>query len=114
LEERAGCPVEAMYQKLPEGTEENNKNSVEFEVVKLFKNSCIFLDIALCSPLKVNRSFGGMCRLHLQFCFPRAFMLLYFVACPSTLKLEVTCSSETSVDFQRTTRCHNTELFKTF
>jgi hypothetical protein len=29
-------------------------------------NSYIFWDITLCSPLKVNRRFGGTCHLHLQ------------------------------------------------
>jgi hypothetical protein len=28
--------------------------------------SCIFWDITPCNPLKVNRRFGGTCRLHLQ------------------------------------------------
>jgi hypothetical protein len=32
------------------------------------------------------------------------FMLVYFLVYSSTLKTEVTCSSETSVDFRRTTR----------
>jgi hypothetical protein len=31
--------------------------------------SPIFWDIMLCSPLKVNRHFGGTCRLHLQLTF---------------------------------------------
>jgi hypothetical protein len=30
------------------------------------KNGTIFWDIAPCSPLKVNRCFGGKCCLHLQ------------------------------------------------
>jgi hypothetical protein len=29
-------------------------------------NSAIFWDIKPCSPLKVNRHFGGMYRLHIQ------------------------------------------------
>jgi hypothetical protein len=41
--------------------------------------------------LKVKLRFGGTYRLHLQ-------------AYSSTLKMEAICSSETSVDFQRTTR----------
>jgi hypothetical protein len=62
----------------------------------------IFWDVKPCNPLKVNRRFGGN------------------MACPSsrsknkrnkkpvwkqvaTLKVETACSSETSVDFQRTT-----------
>jgi hypothetical protein len=65
----------------------------------------IFWDITPCSPLKVNRRFGGTCRLHLQ---GRALLATCFalVSCfyySSTLKMN-TRSSETSVDFQRTTR----------
>jgi hypothetical protein len=32
----------------------------------LFMNSTIFWDITPCSPLRVNRHFGGTYRLHLQ------------------------------------------------
>jgi hypothetical protein len=64
----------------------------------------IFWDITLHSPLKVKRSFGGTYRLHLQVCLPPAFTLVYCSAYSSTLKMEAICSSETSVDFQRTTR----------
>jgi hypothetical protein len=49
--------------------------------------SSIFWDITPRSPLKVNRRFGGTCRP-------------IFTA----LKMEVPRSSETSVDFQRSTR----------
>jgi hypothetical protein len=35
--------------------------------------------------------------------FAPCFMLISCLAYPSTLKMEVTCSTETSVDFQRTT-----------
>jgi hypothetical protein len=73
--------------------------------------SSIFWDITPCSPLKVNRRFGGTCRLHLQDrrisrernqkpCY-----LLFCSAYSSSLRM-ATCSSETSVDFQRATgRC---------
>jgi hypothetical protein len=33
---------------------------------KNYRKSSIFWDITPCSPLKVNRRFGGTCRLHLQ------------------------------------------------
>jgi hypothetical protein len=41
------------------------------------------------------------------------FTLVTFLAYSSTLKVEVTCSSETSVDFQRTTRhrCENPKSY---
>jgi hypothetical protein len=62
------------------------------------------LDIAPCSPLKLNWRFGGTYRLHLQdrrvneALLPIFFML---VSCLATRKVEVTYSFETSVDFQR-------------
>jgi hypothetical protein len=41
--------------------------NVEFEVLTaVVMKSAIFWEIMLCSPLKVNRSFGGTYRLHLQ------------------------------------------------
>jgi hypothetical protein len=52
--------------------------------------SAIFLDKMLRSPLKVT--------------LPPAFTLVSCLAYFSTLKTEVTCSSEALVDFQRTTR----------
>jgi hypothetical protein len=54
--------------------------------------SSVFWDITPCSPLKVNRCFGGACRWFF------AWLIL------STLKMEATCSSETSVELQRTIR----------
>jgi hypothetical protein len=66
--------------------------------------SSIFWDITSCSPLKVNRRFGGTYRLHLHEYVLTAFRLISFSAYNSTLRMEAICSSETSVDFQRTTR----------
>jgi hypothetical protein len=86
----------------------------------------IFPDIAACSPLKVNQSSGGTCRLHLQgrrICQARNqhetghnknlftsfvlretfFILVSCLAFSSILKMKTTCSSETSAAFQRTT-----------
>jgi hypothetical protein len=86
-----------------------------FEVLTaVVMKSIIFWDITPCSAFKVNRRFGGTYRLHLQgrkisgarnrresrwkaeLCFPP----VYF----SIMKMEATLSSETSADFQRTTR----------
>jgi hypothetical protein len=74
-------------------------------------NSSVFWDITPCSPLKVNRRFGGTCRLHLQ--GPRinharnqheaGSKQVSCLTYSSTLKMEAICSSETLVDFQRTT-----------
>jgi hypothetical protein len=93
--------------------------------------STIFWDITPCSPLNVNRRFGGTYRLHLQgrrilsygrasrnwVTFPSCFLYnpkflladcsaCHLVSCLSyslTLKMEQLCSSETSVDIQGTT-----------
>jgi hypothetical protein len=64
--------------------------------------SYIFWDITPFNPLKVNRGFGGTCRfhLHLSLAFTQVSYLGYF----STLKMEATCYSKTSVDFQKTTQ----------
>jgi hypothetical protein len=59
------------------------------------KNS-ISWDITPRSPLKVDRHFGGRCLL----CLLPASCLAY----SSNLKMDVTCSPETSVNFQRSTR----------
>jgi hypothetical protein len=69
----------------------------------------------LCSPLKVNRSFGRIRHLHLpdrQASNQHEDMKQSFVY-SSTLKMEATCSSETSVYFQRTTKSYikKTEFF---
>jgi hypothetical protein len=41
--------------------------SVGVEVLTaVVMKSSVFCDITPCSPLKVNQSFGGTCRLHLQ------------------------------------------------
>jgi hypothetical protein len=83
--------------------------------------SAIFWDITPCSPLEVNRRFGRNYHLDLQ-CrinraryqsdsrwqaewLPPAFTLETGSAY-STLKIEATYCSETSVDFQRTARCY--------
>jgi hypothetical protein len=78
--------------------------SVGFEVLTaVVMKSIIFWNITPCSPLRVNRRFGGTYRLHLQAplatCFHAGF-LAYF----STLKMEAICSSEKSVGSQLTTR----------
>jgi hypothetical protein len=94
---------------------------VGYKVLKaVVMNSSIFWDTTSCSPSKFNWRFGGTCRLHLQSrrinqarnrqeagskhgdYFKLVSCLAYF----SNLKTEATCSSETSNDFQRTTRCY--------
>jgi hypothetical protein len=92
---------------------------VGFDVLTaVVMKSTIFLDITPCSPLKVNRRFAGTYRLHLQgrgisrernqherrWQAEPASTLISCSAYSSTLKMEAICSSETSVDFQQTTR----------
>jgi hypothetical protein len=92
---------------------------VGFEVLTavVMKNT-IFWDITPCSPLKVNQHFGGTYSLQLQgrrislarnqrgsgWQAKPASTLVSCSAYSSTLKMEVICYSETSVDFQRTTQ----------
>jgi hypothetical protein len=80
------------------------------------RKTTVFWDITPCTPLKVNRRFGRIYRLHLQgrkmsrarnqleSCLPPPFTLVSCSAYSSTKKMEAICCSETSVDFQRTTR----------
>jgi hypothetical protein len=81
----------------------NIKNSYIVVVMKNF----IFWDITPCSRLKVKPTFqrnqGESCWQG-EFSFPPSFTLVSCWAYSSTLKMEATCSSETSVGFQRTTR----------
>jgi hypothetical protein len=84
--------------------------SVRFEVpTPVVTKSTIFRKITPCSPLKVNRRFGGTYRRwqaeqSARLCLPPVFTLVSCLAYSSTLKMEAKCSSETSVEFQRTTR----------
>jgi hypothetical protein len=72
----------------------------------------IFWDITPCSPLSVNRCFGGTYRLHLQGrrnkfskkAGGKQNILAELIS--STPKMEAICSSETSVETQRTARRH--------
>jgi hypothetical protein len=88
---------------------------VGFEVLTaVVMKSTIFWNITPCSPLSVNRRFGGTYRLHLQdrksklsknachllSCWYLAQLIFL------TLKMEAMCSSETSVDTQQTTWRH--------
>jgi hypothetical protein len=69
-------------------------------------SSYICCDITPYSSLTVNRLFGGTYRRHLQaFYLLRAGFLLGLFFDPEV----VTCSSETSLYFQRTIRCYKPE-----
>jgi hypothetical protein len=79
----------------------NVQSFVGFEVLRavIMKNP-IFWCITPCRPVKVNRSFGLSARAPLATCFMLGSSLAY----SSTLTMEATYSSETSVDFERITR----------
>jgi hypothetical protein len=90
----------------------------EYSIMRNFVKSVIFWDITSCSPLKVNRRFGGIYRLHLQVGEEAEHEISMkaggkqnsvYHSCSAyspTLKIEAIGSSETSVDFQRTTRLY--------
>jgi hypothetical protein len=67
----------------------------------------VFWDIGPCSPLKVNRTFGATCRLHLQGRSIRQGRNQHEAGSKlstcSLLVYSLACSSKTSVGFQRTT-----------
>jgi hypothetical protein len=76
---------------------------VGFEVLTaVAMESSVFWNIRPCTPLKIDRHFGGTNRLHLN----GRRMLLYagiFLGYFSTLKTQKTHSSEKSIDFLQTT-----------
>jgi hypothetical protein len=83
-----------------------NFNVVVFDALTaVAMKSSIFSDITLFRPVKVSRGFGETYHLHLQgrrgSLFDIYFMLVYFWAYFSTMKVEATRSPGTSVDFER-------------
>jgi hypothetical protein len=74
---------------------------------KWLLNSSVFWDIKPFSPLKINRRFGLTCCKALAACF----MMVSCLAYSSTLNMEAICSSEKSVDFQRTIQRYVPEVF---
>jgi hypothetical protein len=93
--------------------------SFEIPINSPYMKSINFWDITPCRPLSVNRHFWGTYRIHLQgrinnFSKKPACHLLacWFLAeiISSTLKMEAICSSETSVDTQRTTKRYIPEV----
>jgi hypothetical protein len=81
----------------------------------MVKKNPTSLDIKQCVQLKINRRFERTYRLHSQswrisqirnhhkeICFKLISSLAY----SSRLKMETTCSSETSVDFRRSALCY--------
>jgi hypothetical protein len=72
----------------------------EFLTAVVMKSTTVFWDITPCSPLRVNRRFGGTYCLNLG--LPSALMLVCSVY--STPKMEANRSSGTSIDLQDSTR----------
>jgi hypothetical protein len=80
--------------------------SLAFEVLTpVVMKGSVFWVITPYSPLKVNRRFGRTYHLRLL-CLPPAFALVSCSTYSSIMKMEAVCSSDTSFDFQRTTRCY--------
>jgi hypothetical protein len=80
---------------------------VGFEVITaVIMKTYFFWSITPRSPLKVNRRFRGTCRLHLRVrrISQEKTNVKQLSSRASTLKMEATCSSKTSIDIQRTTR----------
>jgi hypothetical protein len=79
-------------------------------MLNLTLKSSVFWDVTSCGPLKVNWRFGRTCRLHDQGRRTGQARNQHetgskpCLAYSSTLMMEATCSSETLVDLQRTTR----------
>jgi hypothetical protein len=79
---------------------------VGFEVpTEVVMNSYIFWDITPRNPLKINRNFRGTAGRNSAL-FVACSVLVSDLAYSSTLKMEATLYSETSIVFQRTTRLY--------
>jgi hypothetical protein len=98
--ERCAEMQEALYVKCALLLSELNQSRKLINI-----KSTIFWDITPCSALKVNRRFGGTCRLHFQGRrIGRVRNQRGSKWQASTLKMGLICPTETSADFQRTTR----------
>jgi hypothetical protein len=75
--------------------------ALAFKEKKPVRTAIVFENI----PMKHTRGFNFHSRV-LSFGLPPAFMLVSCVAYSSALKMEATCSSETSVNFHRTARSY--------
>jgi hypothetical protein len=80
---------------------------IGFEVITAVVTKCFaFWDITPCNQFKVNRLFGGKYRLHLQRRRVSYARIQREARSKQSLlfRMDAICSSETPVDFQRTTR----------
>jgi hypothetical protein len=91
----------------------NRKLHVGFQVfTAVIKKNSVSWDVAPCGFI-INRRFGGTCRLHIQdrrntASVSNRLTLFLSRVILSTLKMEATCSSETSV-YNKPIRRHNPE-----
>jgi hypothetical protein len=74
------------------------------DFIAVVTKSSDFWDITPSSQSKINRRFGVTCRFRLHALPATCCMLISCLTYSSTLKMEVICYSETSVDFWRTTQ----------
>lgn len=85
--------------------------SVGFDVLTPVMKSSVVWVIIPNSPLKDDQNFWARCCLDLQVSrvnqarTQHEAKLLSYLTYSSGLKIEATCSSETSVDFEQTTQC---------
>jgi hypothetical protein len=75
-----------------------------FEFLTAVVKRSVFWDITPCSPLKFNWRFERTCRLCLPPLLATRFSLVSCLSYSLTLIMEAICSSEASVDLQRTPR----------
>jgi hypothetical protein len=54
--------LQLVQRLLGRGTDSSTRAVGHYDAIKI----SIFWDVMLCSPLKVNRRFGGTCRLNIQ------------------------------------------------
>jgi hypothetical protein len=86
------------------------KFALHRKMCKVIKSSA-FWDTAPCILVKINRLLRETYCVHLhgQLSFAACFILVSSLAYSSSLTMEVISSSETSVDFQRSTQCCSPE-----
>jgi hypothetical protein len=96
------------------GTKKERKNKtggVELGVITAVNEYyCLVLCYAVLSSGKVHRRFGGTYCLHLQSLLAVCFLFIISFIHASICKRKSICSSETSINFYRTTRRHPKDI----
>jgi hypothetical protein len=71
---------------------------------EVLSKSSVFWGVTLCKSIESQQTFRrNMLPSYPELCLPLLYTFVYCSAYSSTLKMEATCSSRTSVDFQWTT-----------